>query len=202
MRRITLMFILYSLGVTLCFAQSRDDDFSKLLPQLGMQSHQIGYFEQEKQIAGLSQSLKSSGSYYINQQQGIVWHQSEPFEDLTVVKQGQLFSLVDNQLVNQNVPTSAVSLITEIFTGLLKNDVSRLKQQFKIEFFSSLDGEWRVELIPSVSPLNAIFELIVVYGSHQQLTKVELIESSGDSSLLTLTANNSISVDSLKQWLD
>ncbi|WP_162064143.1 hypothetical protein [Vibrio taketomensis] len=120
MRRITLMFILYSLGVTLCFAQSRDDDFSKLLQQLGMQSHQIGYFEQEKQIAGLSQSLKSSGSYYINQQQGIVWHQSEPFEDLTVVKQGQLFSLVDNQLVNQNVPTSAVSLITEIFTGLLK----------------------------------------------------------------------------------
>ncbi|PMH44593.1 hypothetical protein BCU68_03590 [Vibrio sp. 10N.286.49.B3] len=170
------------------------------------QPTQAGTFSQDKSITGLNQSLRSSGQYYIEANVGIVWKQLIPFEDLLVVKEQQLFSLMGKELVPQDVPANVVNLMTDIFSGLMTGDITNLERQFDIqlkhyEMSPKAKSEWIISLNPNSAPLNVIFNQITLSGNGHNLTKVHLSEISGDSTSIVLDPYGKEVESMIKHWL-
>ncbi|WP_264874411.1 LolA family protein [Vibrio agarivorans] len=164
---------------------------------------QAGMYRQEKTISGLSQTLQSSGQYVIDADAGIVWGQEQPFEDLLVVKGGQLFNLSDGVLVAQDVPINIVSLMTDVFSGLMSADTVNLERQFSLEYLPEGQSTeyWTVTLSPSSAPLNNVFELITISGQGGKLKQIILLERSGDRTEMTLTPLIETQASNIAHWL-
>ncbi|MGR5266355.1 LolA family protein [Vibrio astriarenae] len=164
---------------------------------------QAGMYRQEKTISGLSQTLKSSGQYVIDADTGIVWQQEQPFEDLLVVKGGKLFNHSDGVLVPQDVPTNIVSLMTDVFSGLMSADIGNLERQFSLEYMPEKQSteHWIVILTPNSAPLNQVFESITLAGQGGELKQITLLERSGDHTEMMLTPLNETQTSNIAHWL-
>ncbi|MGX9416875.1 LolA family protein [Vibrio sp. WJH972] len=208
-------YLLVSLFAFSSFESLADKDeemppeLTSIISMVSSQPQQMGTFLQEKNISGLSQKLLSSGEYFIEAGEletnnGIVWQQNQPFDDLLVVKNQQLYTKSGDGLKLQNVPTNVVSLMTDIFSGLMTGNVTNLQNQFDVavndsDILTTDDAEWSLTLKPKSTPLDSIFELITLSGKDSELNSVRLLEVSGDSTNIELTSSSEVS--DIAKWL-
>ena len=184
-----------------------------ILSELSAQPIQFGHYQQIKQIAGFSQPLVSSGNYRIELDNGVVWQQTFPFDDLLVIKGSKLYGLqvadspaTVDALVVQDVPSLVASMMAEIFTAMLSGDIAILERSFDLalseeEQASEYNDNWSIALTPKSAPLNAIFATIILQGSAQSLAEITMKELSGDSTVVRLTPSLDENDPNLAHWL-
>lgn len=135
-------------------------------------------FEQEKQVAGLSQPLKASGELLLVRDLGLWWQQQKPFPlTLTLtptrmVQQmaGQPATVIDNPQLLE---------FSQMLLALFGSDEATLSRYFSIDFHSTEDG-WQLVLVPTLAPLDKVFASLTLSGQGQ-LDQLLIADKQGDS---------------------
>ncbi|HAU4897317.1 outer membrane lipoprotein carrier protein LolA [Aeromonas hydrophila] len=142
-------------------------------------------FEQEKQVAGLSQPLKASGELLLVRDQGLWWQQQKPFP-LTLVltptrmvqqMAGQPATVIDNPQLLE---------FSQMLLALFGSDEATLSRYFSIDFQSSEAG-WQLVLVPTLAPLDKVFASLTLSGQGQ-LDQLLIADKQGDSTCIRFTA--------------
>ncbi|WP_425968642.1 outer membrane lipoprotein carrier protein LolA [Aeromonas dhakensis] len=135
-------------------------------------------FEQEKQVAGLSQPLKASGELLLVRDLGLWWQQQKPFP-LTLVltptrmvqqMAGQPATVIDNPQLLE---------FSQMLLALFGSDEATLSRYFSIDFHSTEDG-WQLVLVPTLAPLDKVFASLTLSGQGQ-LDQLLIADKQGDS---------------------
>lgn len=135
-------------------------------------------FEQEKQVAGLSQPLKASGELLLVRDLGLWWQQQKPFP-LTLVltptrmvqqMAGQPATVIDNPQLLE---------FSQMLLALFGSDEATLSRYFTIDFHSTEDG-WQLVLVPTLAPLDKVFASLTLSGQGQ-LDQLLIADKQGDS---------------------
>ena len=142
-------------------------------------------FEQEKQVAGLSQPLKASGELLLVRDQGLWWQQQKPFP-LTLVltptrmvqqMAGQPATVIDNPQLLE---------FSQMLLALFGSDEATLSRYFSIDFDSTEAG-WQLVLVPTLAPLDKVFASLTLSGQGQ-LDQLLIADKQGDSTRIRFTA--------------
>lgn len=142
-------------------------------------------FEQEKQVAGLSQPLKASGELLLVRDLGLWWQQQKPFP-LTLVltptrmvqqMAGQPATVIDNPQLLE---------FSQMLLALFGSDEATLGRYFSIDFHSTEEG-WQLVLVPTLAPLDKVFASLTLSGQGQ-LDQLLIADKQGDSTRIRFTA--------------
>ena len=142
-------------------------------------------FEQEKQVAGLSQPLKASGELLLVRDQGLWWQQQKPFP-LTLVltptrmvqqMAGQPATVIDNPQLLE---------FSQMLLALFGSDEATLSRYFSIDFQSSEAG-WQLVMVPTQAPLDKVFASLTLSGQGQ-LDQLLIADKQGDSTRIRFSA--------------
>ena len=142
-------------------------------------------FEQEKQVAGLSQPLKASGELLLVRDLGLWWQQQKPFPlTLTLtptrmVQQmaGQPATVIDNPQLLE---------FSQMLLALFGSDEATLSRYFSIDFQSSEAG-WQLVMVPTQAPLDKVFASLTLSGQGQ-LDQLIIADKQGDSTRIRFSA--------------
>ena len=142
-------------------------------------------FEQEKQVAGLSQPLKASGELLLVRDLGLWWQQQKPFAlTLTLMPQrmvqqvaGQPATVIDSPQVLE---------FSQMLLALAGSDEVTLSRYFKIDFQSTEAG-WQLLLVPTLTPLDKVFASLTLSGQGQ-LDQLLIADKQGDSTRIRFSA--------------
>ncbi|WP_413111566.1 outer membrane lipoprotein carrier protein LolA [Thaumasiovibrio sp. DFM-14] len=197
-RLLVLIFISSSLPLLAALehgeanAMLADPALSDIEALLQQRNENSGQFQQRKTLPGLNQPLLSSGEYLIDQQRGMVWQQQRPFTDTLVIRAGKLFHYQQGEYSLSDAPEAYASMVTMLLDGLLAGQVVALSSQGVLD--AQIEQQhWRVELIPSVSPLNQLFAQIHIVGNKGCVTQIDLLEQQGGETRISLSCNNNSS---------
>jgi len=144
-----------------------------------------GLFTQAKTMQMFNQPLISQGRFLLEQNQGLIWQQTEPFPvSLVLVKDklSQQFAEQDAEvIIAQDNPM--VFYFSHLFLSLFKGDMDGLTEQFKIKI-SEKNGNWLLLLTPKSAPLNKVFTNVSIEGA-EFIDFLVLTELNGDASTIT-----------------
>ena len=143
------------------------------------------HFEQEKQVAGLSQPLKASGELLLVRDLGLWWQQQKPFAlTLTLTPQrmaqqmaGQPATVIDSPQLLE---------FSQMLLALFGSDEATLSRYFKIDFQSTEAG-WQLLLVPTLTPLDKVFASLTLSGQGQ-LDELVIADKQGDSTRIRFSA--------------
>jgi hypothetical protein len=167
------------------------------LPQLmqslaRVQSSQ-GKFVERKYLAILTRPLESSGTISFRAPDHLEKHTRSPKVKDLVLDRGVL--TIDDKarnirrtLVLQEYP--AVWAFVESIRSTLAGDLPTLQRFYRIR----LDGDaanWRLQLLPIERRTREMVREIVIGGHGDRVTRVEMRESNGDRSVMTVVENAS-----------
>lgn len=143
------------------------------------------HFEQEKQVAGLSQPLKASGELLLVRDLGLWWQQQKPFAlTLTLTPQrmvqqvaGQPATVIDSPQLLE---------FSQMLLALFGSDEVTLSRYFSIDFQSSEAG-WQLMMVPTQAPLDKVFASLTLSGQGQ-LDQLLIADKQGDSTRIRFSA--------------
>lgn len=143
------------------------------------------HFEQEKQVAGLSQPLKASGELLLVRDLGLWWQQQKPFAlTLTLTPQrmvqqvaGQPATVIDSPQLLE---------FSQMLLALFGSDEATLSRDFSIDFQSSEAG-WQLVMVPTQAPLDKVFASLTLSGQGQ-LDQLLIADKQGDSTRIRFSA--------------
>ena len=144
-------------------------------------------FEQEKQVAGLSQPLKASGELLLVRDLGLWWQQQKPFA-LTLT-----LTLTPQRMVQQMAGQPATVIdspqlleFSQMLLALFGSDEATLSRYFSIDFQSSEAG-WQLVMVPTQAPLDKVFASLTLSGQGQ-LDQLIIADKQGDSTRIRFSA--------------
>lgn len=143
------------------------------------------HFEQEKQVAGLSQPLKASGELLLVRDLGLWWQQQKPFAlTLTLTPQR-----MEQQMAGQPatvIDSPQLLEFSQMLLALFGSDEATLSRYFKIDFQSTEAG-WQLLLVPTLTPLDKVFASLTLSGQGQ-LDELVIADKQGDSTRIRFSA--------------
>ena len=176
-------FFALLLAVTLApLAQAFDLD--QLAVQLAKPAVVRGPFIQEKHLRALPKPLTSTGQFVLSRDLGLLWRLQSPLQQDYRIDGSGIAKRTPQGW--QSVPQqNASAQQNRLFLAVLKGDSSGLRQDFDL----SLAGDataWTLDLVPRSLLLKQIFTTIQISGG-EQVARIELRETQGDSTVLRLT---------------
>lgn len=158
--------------------------------------HLAGTFTQQKNIADLSLSLKSSGRFAVNRNTGILWHTQKPVENKVIIKNGvlciqnsggsQTYSVAESQMLQH---------IIGIMQNILLQNYEELTNYFDLYFYQDThSSEFYLGLKPTDSVFAEVFSQMVIEGS-RYIDKVSFIDSNGDVTSIIFGGQTEIAQD-------
>ncbi|MGB6188886.1 MAG: outer membrane lipoprotein carrier protein LolA [Aeromonas molluscorum] len=176
--RVSLLLLAALSPVCLQAKVLSQDEVGQLLSQHQAQRAQ---FEQEKQVAGLSQPLRASGDLLLVRGKGLWWHQQAPFE---------LGLSLTDQRMSQRVGQGSAEVIdnpqllefSKMLLALFGSDEQALARYFELAFQSGEQG-WTLTLTPLAPPLDKVFARLGLSGG-EQLDRLLIVDKQGDETLI------------------
>ena len=80
----------------------------------------------------------------------------------------------------------AVRAFVESIRGTLAGDLKVLRRFYRVELEGSL-SDWRLHLLPSDPQMAELVQKVVIGGAGGQVRRIEILEASGDRSVMTIT---------------
>lgn len=141
-----------------------------------------GEFAQSKSVAGFSKPLRSSGTFVLAAEQGVIWHTRAPFPSTLVIGRTRLLSQQPDGRVTLRLDAAdqpAVRALGTLLTALLRGDLASLSAQFRVEGGHVEDERWQLQLVPVAAEMQRLFQRVTLAGD-RYVRGVELLETSGD----------------------
>lgn len=161
-----------------------------------------GQFEQEKYFSIMKQPLKSTGTFTMDRQKGIWWHNNTPIPgDMIINDAGIVQRSVSGTL--QRYASSqqpALNLMTDIIRQLVSGDWNQLSKHFEI-IATTTEEEWSATLTPKPGSLfdnyarsielkgQAYVNFIAIYEKSEDKTRITFSQLSSDTQLQPSEAN-------------
>ncbi|MNX94258.1 Outer-membrane lipoprotein carrier protein [compost metagenome] len=136
------------------------------------------HFEQEKQVAGLSQPLRASGELLLVRDLGLWWQQQKPFPLTLTLTPTRMVQQVADQPATV-IDNPQLLEFSQMLLALFGSDEATLSRYFRIDFHSSEAG-WQLVLVPSQAPLDKVFASLTLSGLGQ-LDQLLIADRQGDS---------------------
>lgn len=174
MARLTLLLALLSwptLAITLADVQQ----------QLTAADARSARFEQERQISGLTQALRSSGELLLVKGQGLWWQQQKPFPLTLTLTPTRMVQQLPGQPA-QTLDSPQLLEFSNLMLALFDPSEAALDNYFRHRL-SSEGEEWTLTLEPIRSPLDKVFASLVLKGRHE-LASLAIHDKQGDVTLI------------------
>jgi hypothetical protein len=142
-----------------------------------------GRFEQDKQLQGFRNPLRSNGDFLLVRDRGVIWETRAPFASTTVLTRDRLLQRQPDggeQIVLDAAHASALAALNALLMALIRGDLDALAQQFEIE--EQVDGDgWRLDLTPTDAGLQRVLTAVSL-GGDRHVRSARIVEKSGDRS--------------------
>ncbi|HEX8783582.1 MAG TPA: LolA-related protein [Steroidobacteraceae bacterium] len=171
-------------------AESADESavFGDLLKLLAERRRDHVTFTEVQQLAILDQPLHSSGELLYDAPDRLEKRTLEPRREDLVLEHGMLSVERDHHrrsVALRDLP-QAVPFV-ESLRATLAGDRAALERYFTVRFSGTL-GRWTLELTPSDATLKRSVQHIVITGETDRIRTVQIRQSDGDTSTLTIGA--------------
>lgn len=138
-------------------------------------------FEQERQISGLTQALRSSGELLLVKGQGLWWQQQKPFPLTLTLTPTRMVQQLPGQPA-QTLDSPQLLEFSNLMLALFDPSEAALDNYFRHRLRSEGE-EWTLTLEPIRSPLDKVFASLVLKGRHE-LASLAIHDKQGDVTLI------------------
>ena len=141
-----------------------------------------GQFEQQKQLQGFRNPLRSSGDFLLLRDRGIAWNTRLPFASSTRLTRRKLLATMPDgstQVLVDASASPAMAAVNALLMALVAGDLDALATRFTLKEALRADGGWSLTLQPRDTALKQAFSRIVLDGD-RYLRGVEIVEPAGD----------------------
>ena len=122
-----------------------------------------GEFTQNKTIAGLDQTLESSGSFYYHCEKGVIWSTDTPVDETLIFNRfGDNFKIKD-QSVNKFTGRQG-KLLGKLLNSMMSGNQAEIESLFELRLLH--DKNHHFELIPKKKSLKRAIKVIDLTFSH------------------------------------
>ncbi len=145
-----------------------------------------GEFEQDKQVAGFRNALRSRGDFVLARGHGVIWNTRAPFPLQVVVTSERILSRQPDGRVKIELDGSrqpALAAVNAMLLALVSGDVQALSVHFDANAVLEPGVAWRMRLVPRSASLSKVFVEIKMSGD-QHVREVEIAETGGDRTRL------------------
>ena len=163
-----------------------DISFEQLAQITSTPQHHRGNFEQEKYLAAVDTSLRSSGRFDFERGKSIRWQILHPIEsELLMTPEGITSRAGDETLLEIDARDQpAVAALGEVFFAVLTSDWKTLENW--VELGGSIEGRsWHAILTPKSEAAAAVFDRLELFGG-ELLETIILHESGGNRTTIRL----------------
>jgi len=148
-----------------------------------------GNFEQEKTLARLNRSLKSSGNFIIAADLGMVWDTGKPFPSTLALGKDYL---IQSRPGGQKTVLSAQGNETflrmaEVISTVFSGNAQGLLDNFEVYYSGNANGDtaggnavWELGLSPLDKAINSFAEKIIMKGD-AAIRSIQIYEQNGDT---------------------
>jgi outer membrane lipoprotein-sorting protein len=171
---------------TFSFAQSWD--LQALMREMAAVPVSRTRFVETRHLAMLTQPLELKGSLTYERPHRLTKHVEAPFDE-TLTVDGETLTLV-NKTKGEKRKVSlreqpALGALVESVRATLAGDGAQLERHYRVKFSGGRDG-WQLRLVPRETQLRAYVESIALAGTGPRVQRIEVLESGGDSSVMTI----------------
>ncbi len=148
-----------------------------------------GAFEQSKQVQGFRNPLRSSGSFLIAHDKGVVWTTRKPFPSELVLTRDRVLSRGADGKARVEADARqqpGLRQVNALMFALMRGDVQAMAGSFRLQPELLAGNGWRLELQPKAAVAN-LFVRITLEGD-RYVRKVVIEERSGDRTQLLFSA--------------
>ncbi|TNI77829.1 hypothetical protein CF116_18895 [Aeromonas veronii] len=138
-------------------------------------------FEQERQISGLTQALRSSGELLLVKGKGLWWQQQKPFPLTLTLTPTRMVQQLPGQPA-QTLDSPQLLEFSNLMLALFDPSEAALDNYFRHKLASEGE-EWTLTLEPIRSPLDKVFASLVLKGRHE-LASLAIHDKQGDVILI------------------
>ena len=145
-----------------------------------------GRFEQEKQLHGFRNPLRSRGRLLLVRDRGLVWDTLEPFPASTVLSRGRLVGTLPDgsrQVLFDAAQTPALAVVNSLLLALVAGDLPALSAQFDLAGTLTGDGGWTLRLTPREPALARVLTTVEMQGD-AYVRLVRIAEAGGHRSTI------------------
>lgn len=162
---------------------ARADALQEVQSQLQPAAVLRGRFEQEKQVQGFRNPLRSSGRFLIAHQRGVIWDTEQPFASSLVISAAGL--RLDDQ-DQAGVPEQALQRINRILVALIGGSIESLRSEFELAAEVGEQG-WTLRLQARDPQLAQRLRDLRIAGS-QWVEQVDFDDAQGNHTRLRFSA--------------
>jgi outer membrane lipoprotein-sorting protein len=145
-------------------------------------------FVETRHLALLTRPLELKGSLTYERPHRLTKHVESPFDELLTVD-GEALSLVNRTKGEQRVVSlreqPALGALVASVRATLAGDRAQLERHYRLKF-SGARQAWQLQLAPREAKLRAHVESIALSGAGARLQRIEVLESGGDSSVMSI----------------
>lgn len=180
-RNLFITVIMFAFS-SLCFAQqsSQNTAFKQVCESISAHKITKGNFNQTKVIKKIGREIKSSGTFIVSVDDGVLWNTQKPFKSsMAITKSGIVQTAANGKKSVVAAGSNATfEQVSSLMTSLFNGDSDALNQNFDIEFIGSTEN-WNVNLTPKDASVRSFIDVIEMAGGKSIDTMV-LHEPSGD----------------------
>lgn len=181
MKKLGVLFMAFVIS-SLCFAQtaSQNPEFDKVCQNIAAHKITKGNFSQIKMIKKISREIRSSGTFIVSVDDGVLWNTQKPFKSSMAITKSGIVQTAANgkKSVVSSGSNATFEQVSSLMTSLFNGDSSALNKNFEIEFIGSAKS-WNVNLTPRDSSIRSVISVIEMAGSASIDTMI-LHEQTGD----------------------
>ncbi|MCR4822409.1 MAG: outer membrane lipoprotein carrier protein LolA [Treponema sp.] len=162
------------------FAQEKNQAFDQVCQNIA--SHKItkGDFNQTKMIKKINRQIKSSGTFIVAVDEGILWNTKKPFaSSMAITKSGIVqTSAQGKKSTVASGSNGTFEQVSSLMTSLFNGNIQALYSNFDIDFTGTKDN-WKVNLSPKDSSIKSFISSIEMAGK-ASIDSMVLNEAGGD----------------------
>ena len=163
-------------------------DLASLMQEMAQVPASKSRFMETRHIALLTRPLELKGSLTYERPNRLSKHVQSPFDELLSVD-GEAATLVNKTKGEQRFVSlreqPAIGALVASVRATLAGDLPQLQRHYRIEFSGPREA-WNLRLVPRDARVRGIVDTITLAGTAAHLKQIEIVETTGDRSVMTI----------------
>jgi len=168
------------------FANAESWDLKALMQGMAEVPASRARFVETRHLALLTRPLELKGSLSYERPNRLSKHVQSPFDELLTVD-GDTLTLASAKKVTTFSLSEqpAAGALVESVRATLAGDLAQLERHYRVQF-SGHRAAWRLRLVPRDAQVKGAVDSIVLAGAEARLKRIEIAETGGDRSVMTI----------------
>jgi hypothetical protein len=189
MRALHRGFLVVCLSLCLSFpGHAEEFGVADLMHMLAQVKESRATFVEEKRLAALTEPLILRGDLEYRAPAHLMKRTVAPIQESLEVDGSQLSVTKPGEGMNQTLSLDTypeIKIMVAAIRGTLAGDIDTLREYYEVGFSGSRPA-WELTLVPRSKRVREFLRVVRISGAEQRMTSMEMIEGSGDTTLMTI----------------